>query len=421
MPRGAGSDQPAHLALGHDRDASRRQGRRRGPRLSRADMTAAGLWFWEIDRVLLVLVSILIATGLVAVAAASPVAAQRLSGTEGTLSDLYFFYRQLMWVAVALPTMVVVSMLPRDLARRYALRGLILFTVLLFLVPLIGTSVNGAQRWLFSGMFRMQPSEFLKPVFAVGVAWLLSLKVQDDTLPVVPLTGVLTGIIALLLMNQPDLGQSIIFASTWLVLVVIAGVSWRLVGGLAGAGVAAMVAAYFLYDNATNRINIWLFGQGDDFQVVKAHDTITGGGLLGAGPGAGLAKFKLPEAHTDYIFSVIGEEFGLITCIGIAILYLAIIVRVMVRLLDEEDSFVVLAVTGLVAQFGGQAVINMAVNTQLFPSKGMTLPLISYGGSSTLAVCFTLGLLLAITRRNPFLARDGGGLRDLIERKEPGA
>lgn len=382
-----------------------RTAKRRGPRLSRADRTPLGLWFWEIDRVLLLLVSILIGIGLVAVAAASPVAAQKLSTTTAALDPLYYFYRQLMWVMLAVPAMLAVSMLPKQQARRLAIYGAIFFLVLLFLVPLIGTSVNGAQRWIGSGIFRLQPSEFLKPVFAVALAWILSLRLQDQSLPVVPLSFILTGVIALLLMGQPDLGQTIIFGGTWLVLVMVAGLSMRIMAGLGLGGLAGIVLAYFFYPVANQRINIWLFADGDSFQVDKAHATLTAGGLIGTGPGAGLAKFQLPEAHTDYIFSVIGEEFGLIACIAIAILYLAIIVRVLVRLLDEEDSFLILAVTGLIAQFGGQAIINMAVNTQLFPSKGMTLPFISYGGSSMIALSIGMGLLLSLTRRNPYAAR----------------
>lgn len=379
--------------------------KRRGPRLSRADRTPLGLWFWEIDRVLLLLVSILIAIGLVAVAAASPVAAQKLSTTTAALDPLYYFYRQMMWVMLAVPAMLAVSMLPKQQARRLAIYGTLFFLVLLFLVPLIGTSVNGAQRWIGTGVFRLQPSEFLKPVFAVALAWILSLRLQDQSLPVVPLSFVLTGVIALLLMGQPDLGQTIIFAGTWLVLVMVAGLSMRIMASLGAGGLVGIILAYFFYPVANQRINIWLFADGDSFQVDKAHATLTAGGLIGTGPGAGLAKFQLPEAHTDYIFSVIGEEFGLIACIAIAILYLAIIVRVLVRLLDEEDSFLILAVTGLIAQFGGQAIINMAVNTQLFPSKGMTLPFISYGGSSMIALSIGMGLLLSLTRRNPYAAR----------------
>ena len=385
--------------------ATTRSVKRRGPRLSRADRTPLGLWFWEIDRVLLLLVSMLIAIGLVAVAAASPVAAQKLSTTTASLDPLYYFYRQLMWVIVGVPVMLAISMLPKAQARRFAIYGTLTFLALLFLVPLIGTSVNGAQRWIGSGMFRLQPSEFLKPFFAVALAWVLSLRLHDQSLPVVPLSFVLTGVIAVLLMGQPDLGQTIIFAATWFVLVLVAGLSMRIMAGLGVAGFVGLVLAYFFYPVAQQRINIWLFAEGDSFQVDKAHATLTAGGLIGTGPGAGLAKFQLPEAHTDYIFSVIGEEFGIIACIAIAVLYLAIIVRVLVRLLDEEDSFLILAVCGLVAQFGGQAVINMAVNTQLFPSKGMTLPFISYGGSSMLALSIGMGLLLSLTRRNPYAAR----------------
>ena len=385
--------------------AAQRSTKRRGPRLSRADRTPLGLWFWEIDRVLLLLVSILVAVGLVAVAAASPVAAQKLSTTTASLDPLYYFYRQLMWVILGVPVMLMVSMLPKPQARRFAIYGTLVFVVLLFMVPLVGTTVNGAQRWIGSGALRLQPSEFLKPFFAVSLAWILSLRLHDQSLPVVPLSLAFTGVIAALLMGQPDLGQTIIFAATWFVLVLVAGLSMRILAGLVGAGFAGLVLAYFFYPVAQQRINIWLFAQGDSFQVDKAHATLTAGGLVGTGPGAGLAKFQLPEAHTDYIFSVIGEEFGMIACLAIVAIYLAIIVRVLVRLLDEEDSFLILAVAGLIAQFGGQATINMAVNTQLFPSKGMTLPFISYGGSSFIALSIGMGLLLSLTRRNPYAAR----------------
>lgn len=385
--------------------AKSRFSKRRGPMLSRADRSPLGLWFWEIDRVLLLFMSMLIAVGLVAVAAASPVSAQKLSTGAATLDPLHFFYRQIIWVIAGVPVMLGISMLPKHVARRVAIYGAIFFLVLLMLVPLFGANVNGAQRWLGNGAFRIQPSEFLKPFFAVTLAWILSLRLHDDSLPVVPLSFGITCVIAVLMMAQPDLGQTIIFLATWFVLVLVAGLSLRILGGLAGAGFASLVLAYFFYPVAQQRINIWLFDTGDSFQVDKAHATLTAGGLIGAGPGAGLAKFKLPEAHTDYIFSVIGEEFGIIACMAIVLLYGAIIVRVLVRLLDEEDSFLILAVAGLIAQFGGQAMINMAVNTQLFPSKGMTLPFISYGGSSFIALSIGMGLLLSLTRRNPYAAR----------------
>jgi cell division protein FtsW len=164
------------------------------------------------------------------------------------------------------------------------------------------------------------------------------------------------------------------------------------------------LGTYFFYDNARNRINGFLFGQGDSHQVDRGLDTLSNSGLIGSGPFTGTAKFRLPEAHTDYIYSVIGEEFGLIACAAILVLYIALIIRVLQRLREERDQFVILAGTGLVAQFGGQVMINIAVNLQLAPSKGMTLPFISYGGSSLWALSIGMGFLLALTRRNPYRA-----------------
>lgn len=374
-------------------------------RLGRSDRSPLAIWFWELDRVLLALIMTLIAIGLIAVAAASPVSALKLSTEKVSIDSLYYFYRQLGWVIVGVPIMLVVSMLPKEQARRFAIIAAIAAFCLLFLVPVLGKSVNGAQRWIGYGFATIQPGEFLKPFYAVAIAWLLSLRVKDPSLPVVSLSFIITGVVALLLMMQPNLGQTIIFCGVWFVLMMLSGLSARIIGAISFLGVGGMVSAYFLYPVATQRINAWLFG-GDEFdQVMLAHKALVGGGLLGAGPGLGTAKFKLPEAHTDYIFSVIGEEFGLLACVAIAVIYLAIIVRVFLRLLDEEDNFLILAVAGLTAQFGGQALINIAVNLQLFPSKGMTLPFISYGGSSFLALSLGAGLLLAFTRRNPYLDR----------------
>lgn len=375
-------------------------------RLGRSDRTPLAIWFWELDRVLLTLIITLFAIGLIAVAAASPVAAMKHSSEEVTLPTLYYLYRQLFWVAISLPLMLIVSMAPKDQARRFAIVGAIGFLGLLFLVPIFGNDVNGSQRWIGYGFATLQPSEFLKPFFAVSVAWLLSLQAKDESLPMIALSLVLTGVIALLLMLQPDLGQTIVFCGIWFALVLIAGIAMKMVATMVIGGLLGIVGAYFFYPVATQRINQWLFGSGDFDQVMLAHRTLTNGGWFGAGPGLGNAKYRLPEAHTDYIFSVIGEEFGLIACIAIALVYLAVIVRVLLRLLDERDQFVLLAAAGLTVQFGGQAFINMAVNLQLFPSKGMTLPLISYGGSSMIALAMGLGLLLAFTRRNPYLVSD---------------
>jgi cell division protein FtsW len=375
-----------------------------GDYLGRSQKGPLGEWFWEIDRVLLLLVTILISIGLIAVAAASPAAADRYSGASVTFPDLYYFYRQLVWLAIGLPIMFVISTMPKEFAKRFALGGAVCFFVLLLLVPFLGNEVNGARRWIGYGAATLQPSEFLKPFFIVATAWILSLRVtQDPTLPVVTATGILTGVIALLLMRQPDFGQTVIFASVWFVMLMIAGVPNRLLGILAGGGISGLLAAYLFYPVATTRINAFLFGQGDEYQVENAMRTLTNGGIFGTGPGDGVMKYRLPEPHTDYIFSVVGEEFGLVACLAIAMIFGAIVVRVFVKLINEENIFYLLASAGLATQFAIQALINMAVNLDMAPSKGMTLPFISYGGSSLIALSIGFGLLLAFTRRNPHL------------------
>jgi cell division protein FtsW len=374
-------------------------------RYGRSNTSDLGRWFWEIDKVLLLLIAMLIGIGLIAVAAASPAAAQRYSGGNVRFSELYYFYRQLAWIALGIPVMVGISMMSKERARRLSLFGAAFFFVLLIFVPVLGPEVNGAKRWLNFGLGQVQPSEFLKPFFVIAMAWLLSLREGDKSLPVFALSAAITGAVAFLLMNQPDFGSTIIFAAVWIAMLALAGVSLRTLGILAAVGIVGVILAYFFYDVATARIDEFLFGTGDTFQTDNAMRTLTAGGLFGMGPGGGTRKFGLPEPHTDYIFSVIGEEFGLIACFAIAALYLGIVARVLVKLLDEDNSFAILAAAGLVVQFGLQALINMMVNVQLAPSKGMTLPFISYGGSSMLALSIGMGLLLAFTRRNPYLTR----------------
>lgn len=372
-------------------------------RFGRGKRTPIARWFWEIDRVLLLLVTMLIGIGLIAVAAASPAAGVRYSGNGVVVAARHYFWMQLAWTAIAVPVMLGVSALPVKVARRMALIGGCIFLVLLALVPVIGSTANGAQRWIGIGSAKLQPSEFLKPLFAVGMAWLFSLRSRNPGVPFALISVVPIALVAGLLMKQPDFGQTVIFVSVWVVLLMLSGASLKLLGMLGAGGLGLVVSAYLFYSVATERINKFLFKQGDTYQVDRAHATLTNGGLLGTGPGAGTEKFTLPEPHTDYIFSVIGEEFGLIACIAIACLYLAIIARVCLRLVREENDFLLLASAGLVSQFGLQALINMMVNVGLAPSKGMTLPFISYGGSSMIALSIGMGLLLAFTRENPHL------------------
>jgi cell division protein FtsW len=380
------------------------------PRSGRGDATPLAMWFWDIDRVLLLIALVLIAIGLIAVAAASPASAVRYSGGSRHIAPLYYFWRQLGWVAISLPVMFVVSMLPINTAKRFAIVGCITCFVLLAAVPFVGSAANGARRWFGVGIGQFQPSEFLKPFFIVTTAWLLSLRAQDRELPVFPITLLLTAAIGVLLMMEPDFGQTMIFGLVWMALLMIAGTSWRTLVTLIACIPVGLLAAYTFYSTARVRIDAFLFPdtdttQIDHYQTDMAHATLTAGGLFGTGPGGGVMKFKLPEAHTDYIFSVIGEEFGLIACAIVALLFLALIIRVFVKLLDEHDEFRLLAAAGLATQFGAQALINILVNTGMAPSKGMTLPFISYGGSSMVALSIGMGLLLAFTRRNPFLTR----------------
>lgn len=378
---------------------------------------AVRIWWREIDKVLLALILVLMALGVVAVAAASPASTHMLSTATVQLDEFMYLKRHVAFQLLGICGMIVVSFASRDDARRLGIVVGLVMLVLLVLVPFIGPVKNGARRWIEFGI-SIQPSEFMKPAFAIILAWVLSWRLRDPGLPVMAFSTAIFLVIAALLMAQPNLGDTILFAGIWFVLVMLAGVPVQRIGALLGGVIALLTLAYFFYDNARHRIDSFIGGGTAFDQVDLAQRTLMAGGWTGSGLWLGIRKMNLPEAHTDYIFSVIGEEFGLIACAVIVLIYCAIVIRALMRLVDEENLFALLAGAGLITQFGGQAFINILVNLQLFPSKGMTLPLISYGGSSALAVCFTLGLLLAITRRNPFLAKEGRGLRGLLDSKE---
>ena len=358
------------------------------------------IWWREIDRGLLALIIILMAMGSAAVLAAAPAGADQY----GLADEFGFFKRHIVFQALGLAVMLGLSFASREDARRIGILAAACMLIALLLVPVIGVEKNGARRWLDLGM-SLQPSEFLKPGFAIVLAWIFSWRMRDPSLPVVWAASALMGIIGVLLMLQPNFGETILFAGTWFVLVFLSGVSVKRLGALIALACAILAIVYLFYENGRNRIDSFIGGGTAFDQVDLAQRTLLAGGWTGSGLWLGVRKMNLPEAHTDYIFSVIGEEGGLLSCALFVIMFFLIIWRVFVRLAEEENMFAVMAGTGLIAQFGGQAFINILVNLKLFPSTGMTLPLISYGGSSTLAVCFGLGLLLAITRRNPFLER----------------
>ena len=300
---------------------------------------------------------------------------------------------------------------PRFLKRRLptSLWGRSLLIIVL--LPFIGKGVNGARRWIGVGISEFQPSEFLKPLFIITTAWLLSARYDDARLPALHVSFGLLLLVCALLMLQPDLGQTALIAAVWLAQAMLAGMSLMVFAVALFVALGGIVLAYLFVPHVTSRIDRFLTGGGDTYQIDRALDGFKAGGLFGAGPGEGQNKFALPEPHTDYIFSVIGEEFGAVACIGIAMLFFVIVVRVLMQLLDEENPFVFLAAGGLITQFGAQAAINMAVNVGIAPSKGMTLPFVSYGGSSIVASAIAVGMLLALTRTRP-----QGNIADVLGR-----
>ncbi|MDG2004563.1 MAG: putative peptidoglycan glycosyltransferase FtsW [Novosphingobium sp.] len=382
----------------------------------RSRRSELAIWWREIDRVLLGLVLFLIAVGAAAIAAASPASARRLSTAVTNLDDLHFFTLHLRWLGLGLVAMLAASLLDKDMARRAAILFAGVMLAALMLVPFIGSEVNGAKRWINLGM-SFQPSSFLKVGYPILLAWILTWGMRDPKMPVVAISASVMVLICALLVFQPDFGTALLYGGVWFALVLLYGLSTKRIVMTGVAGVTALAAAYWFYPNARERIDTFMFGGTPYSHVDLADKTLQAGGWSGTGFWLGTRKLALPEAHTDYIFSVIGEEFGLASCAIVILLFLAIVSRVLLRLVEEEDLFTVLAGTGLIAQFGGQAFINILVNLQLFPSKGMTLPLISYGGSSTVAMCASIGLLLAITRRNPFIKREGFSLGDIGDKR----
>ncbi|HEY4545801.1 MAG TPA: putative peptidoglycan glycosyltransferase FtsW [Pedomonas sp.] len=369
----------------------------------RTDRTAVSRWFWTIDRVLLGLLLLLMSVGIVAVLSASPAAAHRYSGGSLRLGEMMYFQRHLFWVAVSLPVLIGTSMLSIQWLKRICLGGFAFFLLALMAVPFIGSDANGAARWISLGGFQFQPSEFIKPMFVVVTGWLLSTRYDDSTVPAFHVAGALMLVVIGFLVIQPDYGQSALIMAVWFAQAVLAGMSLWIFGVLAVGGLAGLGVAYMFVPHVQSRIDRFLFAEGDTYQADKAMQCFQSGGIFGTGPGQGTVKMQLPEPHTDYIFAVIGEEFGMLACLCLAILYLAIISRVLLQMVNEEDPFTFLSVAGLTTQFGAQAFINMGVNLHLLPSKGMTLPFVSHGGSSFIATAFTMGLVLALTRRNRFL------------------
>jgi cell division protein FtsW len=364
------------------------------PTLSRSDDSLLGRWWWSVDRWTLGAIGTLIGFGYIMMLAASPSVAERI----GSSRDM-FILKQVVFLAAAGAIVVGVSLLsPRNI-KRLAIVGCLVALVLTAATMSIGVEIKGARRWIALPGMSVQPSEFLKPCFAVVAAWLIDEGRKSPRFPGMIIAFAVFGLIILLLKSQPDIGMMAVIIAVFLTQLYVGGMNIFLVGmGFGFIGLGA-VAAYMLFAHVRSRVERFWTGTGDNYQVTTALEAFGNGGLLGRGPGEGRVKDILPDAHADFVFAVAGEEFGMLICLVILAVFGFIVLRGLLRLLKEQDLFLVLSCTGLVTGFGLQAFVNMASTLKLIPTKGMTLPFISYGGSSAIAVALGMGMLLALTRR----------------------
>lgn len=369
--------------------------------IARTDNSILGRWWWTVDRWTLLALIALAAIGVVLAMAASPPVAERIG-----LDPLHFVRRQAAYLPMALLIMIAVSLLSPVGARRLAVLVFLGAVLMLILTLMVGTEIKGARRWLNFAGFSLQPSEFVKPALAVVCAWMFAARRLGEDIPGNLIAFSLFAFVTALLLMQPDVGQALVVSVVWFSQWFLAGLPMVWVAVAFGAGIAGMTAAYFIFPHVASRIDRFINpASGDSYQVDRAMEAFMNGGLWGRGPGEGIAKANLPDAHADFVLAVAGEEFGLVLCLVIVALFGFVVLRGITNLMRTTDLFVVVASTGLLVQFALQALINMGSTTSLMPTKGMTLPFISYGGSSLLALAFGMGMLLALTRR-----RAGGAL-----------
>lgn len=369
----------------------------------RSDKSVLARWSREVDWWLLACILGLVAVGILLTLTASPAVAERLG-----LGSFHFAKRQFVFLSMGLCLIVGISLFSTAMIRRGAILAFPILLLLLGLTLAIGPEYKGAQRWLQLGSFTLQPSEFIKPIFIVLTAWILSADFKAQNIPAKPLATLMWLIVIMFLVNQPDYGQTMLVSAVWLGQMALAGLPMIWLGMAGLSLVAGLYTAYLFVPHVANRINNFLDpASGDTYQTDQALKAFENGGLIGTGPGEGSVKLHLPDAHTDYIFAVVGEEFGTIACLVILALFAGIVVRGLSRLIEEENPFRMMAAAGLLMQFGLQAVINVGVNLALLPSKGMTLPFISYGGSSMLALAIGMGMVLALTRRESGVRAEG--------------
>lgn len=364
---------------------------------SRAKKTPIAEWWWTVDRQLLIGFALLLAAGLVLSFAASPPVAERLG-----LSPWHFITRHMVFAPLAFVVLVGTSFLNVRQVRMVALAVLCVFTGLLVATLFFGAEAKGATRWISLFGQSIQPSEFVKPAFAVIAGWLLAEKMKHNDMPGDWMTFVILGAIVVLLLLQPDIGQTALVLGTWSALLFLSGISWWVIAGLIALASVGGVAAYLFFPHVARRIDSFLNPDvSNSYQVDKALQSMAEGGWFGRGPGEGLAKRYLPDAHADFVFSAAAGEFGILFCMMLVVLIGFIIMRSLSNAQQQSSIYARLAASGLAVQFGLQAAINLAVNLNLMPPKGMTLPFVSYGGTSMIAVAFGMGMMLALTRKRP--------------------
>lgn len=364
----------------------------------RVDHSTLGRWWASLDRWTLAALLTLVAIGYVMMLSASPAVAERIGATSRHM----FLTRQILYSSIAILVMVGVSMLPVKWVLRAALLGTLGALALTALTLVAGHEIKGARRWLSFPGGSLQPSEFLKPCLAVVCGWLLAEGKREGRFPGLLIAFAVIGGVAWLLKQQPDIGMLAVIVAVFLAQVFVSGINLAWVGLGFGAMAGLAVLAFTLHGHVRSRVQRFLNPEsGDNFQIRMSLEAFGNGGLFGRGPGEGRVKDVLPDAHADFVFPVAAEEFGLIACLVIVGIFAFIVLRGLWRLMEERDLFVSLAAAGLLVQFGLQAFINMGSSLHLIPTKGMTLPFVSYGGSSVVALAIGMGFLLALTRRRP--------------------
>ena len=365
--------------------------------VSRTERTPFAAWWWTVDRLSLGALGAIMLGGIVLSLAASPPVAARIG-----LDAFYFVHRHVLFLMPAIAVMLAISFLSPRQIRRLAL-GVFLVSLILTVATLfVGAEVKGARRWIVLAGINIQPSEFLKPSFVILSAWLFAETARKPDMPATTLSLLLlVGVVGVLVL-QPDFGQTMLIALVWGALFFMAGMRLVWVAGLGGAALVGLVAAYETAPHVARRIKRFLdHTSGDTFQVDAAVESFYRGSWFGQGPGEGTVKRILPDSHADFVFAVAAEEFGIVLCLVIVFLFAFIVIRALGKAMRNDDPFMRFSIAGLAILFGAQSAINMAVNLALIPAKGMTLPFISYGGSSMISLAYGMGMLLAFTRERP--------------------